>query len=248
MYCNCSVLTSLPNVHAVIAQRSSKPSLFPSESHFNIPHGDGDGDDVDLDGADLTEFHINAIPSFLTFGHMIELIYAKSTQVTSYLTTKLSLSNICDINNVNVDSDNATAATATTTMNLSKPKSHNFDESCAAAPPSPSAAAAAVCNSQPIMLSTSPIQVINGIVSCKKKHVSDQISIDYFEAACKSDSTDSPEDLRIFHTFSLRNMLAVFCCKHLQNDPRKSVSCKKNDKGTNKFEGIFIAKTGTYVL
>lgn len=96
---------------------------------------------------------------------MIELIYAKSTQVTSYLTTKLSLGNICDGNNVNVDSNNATIGTTTTTTTAaaaamekkpSEPMSHNFDESCAAA----TSTAEVVCNSQPIMSNTSPIQTI----------------------------------------------------------------------------------------
>lgn len=150
----------LPNVHDVIGRRSSKPSLFPPASELSVSLAY----DVGVNGyaVDFTEFHINAIPSFLTFGHMIELIYTKSTQVTSYLTTKLSLNNICDINNVNMDSDNATAAKAavpTDTMNQSKSKTHNLDESFATIPASP-AAAAPVQNSEPIVMSTSPIETI----------------------------------------------------------------------------------------
>lgn len=168
---NCSAFSSSFNVHGIINKRSLKPSLFPPATNIDDDNGDGDGDGVmDLDEPDFTQFQINAVPSFLTFGHMIELIYAKSTQVTSYLTTKLSLSNICDKNIVNVDSNNATvtittasasAAEAAVEKNLSKPMSHNFDELCAATATPPPPSAATVCNSQPIMLSTtSPIQAI----------------------------------------------------------------------------------------
>lgn len=162
---DCSALSTLSNVSAVIGHRSSKPSLLHFANDLNIPHADdrGDGDDE----VNFTDFHINAAPSFLTFGRMIELIYAKSTQVTSYLTTKLSLGNICDINNANVESNNAsgpaaTATSTTTTENLSTSKSHNFDESCAVAPSQATATTAAVlvCNSQQIMTNTSPIQAI----------------------------------------------------------------------------------------
>lgn len=144
------------NVHAIINKRSLRPSLFTQPNHSD------DGDVVmDLDEPNFNEFHLNATPSFLTFGHMIELIYAKSTQVTSYLTTKLSLGNICDVNNANVDST-STSTTTTTTAAMEKtlfePMSHNFDESCAVT--ATAAAAEVVCSSQPIMLNTSPIQTI----------------------------------------------------------------------------------------
>lgn len=160
---NCSAFSSSFDVRAIIGKRSTKPSLFPQPNH--VDHNAG-GVVMDSDGSKFNEFHLNATPSFLTFGHMIELIYAKSTQVTSYLTTKLSLSNICDINNVNVDSNNATTATAAAVAiekTPLKPMSHNFDESCAATASKPmteTATAEAVCNSQPIMLNASPIQAI----------------------------------------------------------------------------------------
>lgn len=104
-----------PIFTAAIGIRSSKPSLFPPASYYEIQNHDAE--------PEFTEFNVTA-PSFLAFGHIIKSIYVKSTQVTSYLTTKLSLSDICDINNIDLSYD-------ATKENLSKPTVQVFPESSA---------------------------------------------------------------------------------------------------------------------
>lgn len=96
-----------------IGKRSSESSLFPAASYVKM-----EPDEV----ADFTEFFITN-PSFLTFGHMIESVNVKfrSTQVTSYLMTELSLSDICNTNTDDLRRD-------ATEENLSKSTIQPFSE------------------------------------------------------------------------------------------------------------------------
>lgn len=68
-----------------------KPSQFPSASY----------DDEFIDQpTDFSQFKQTTV-SFLTFGQLIKSIYNESSRNTSYLTTKICLSDICDINDIN---------------------------------------------------------------------------------------------------------------------------------------------------
>lgn len=103
-------------------KRSSKPSLFPAARYFDL---------ICDEEASFNDFKV-ATPSFLAFGHMIKSIYGKSVQVTSYLTTKMSLSDICDMNNCDYNDNPAEE-------NLSKTISQHSPEplSCRIPTPNP---------------------------------------------------------------------------------------------------------------
>lgn len=70
-------------------RRSTEPSLFPCNNNNNVIQ-------CKESVTDFNQFKIT-MPSFSSVGHMIKSIHKESAQVTFYLTTKISLSDICDM-------------------------------------------------------------------------------------------------------------------------------------------------------
>ncbi|XP_055312081.1 uncharacterized protein LOC129574304 [Sitodiplosis mosellana] len=82
--------------NGAIGKRSMKPNRFPSASY---------NDDEFIDEpTDFTRFqHTMTTASFLAFAQMIKSIYTESSQITTHLTTKVLLNDICDINGISND-------------------------------------------------------------------------------------------------------------------------------------------------
>lgn len=90
-----------------VGKRSTKPSCFPPASYI-------DNVDQSTDGpSDFRQFKLTTV-SFLAFGRTIKSIYNESSRVTSYLTAKIQLDDICDINDISAEHD-------TIEMNMTKP-------------------------------------------------------------------------------------------------------------------------------
>lgn len=76
-------------------RRSKEPSLFPCNNNNNVIQ-------CKECVTDFNQFKIT-MPSFSSVAHMIKSIHKESAQVTFYLTTKISLSDICDMSDYEND-------------------------------------------------------------------------------------------------------------------------------------------------
>lgn len=89
----CCLLLSLNQMHRAfisgenfdMLKRSTEASLFPAPSYVEM---------IQDEARDLSQFKI-IMPSFLSIGQWIKTIYEKSDQDISYLTTYISLNDLC---------------------------------------------------------------------------------------------------------------------------------------------------------
>lgn len=100
-----------------ISKRSLKPNCFPSASYVD-EFLDETGDFGKFDEmADFHKFKQTTV-TFLAFGQMIKSIYNESH---SYLTTKILLNDICDLNGINDERETTRATPKTMDTNMAKP-------------------------------------------------------------------------------------------------------------------------------